>query len=152
LIWWPIWPATEELTYQGYIASRLAAFSRHRWLPYCLVGIVWALQHSFIPFIPDWRLVLCRCLAFLPGVLVYVEIYLRTRRLAPLSIAHWMMDLTAVFMTFLLKQAAQRKLPSRSTFREGNSPFPSSSLTSLRNKAVLCRSHRLLDELLSFRC
>jgi hypothetical protein len=37
------------------MASRLAGFSRHRWLPYCLVGIVWVLQHGFIPFIPDWR-------------------------------------------------------------------------------------------------
>jgi membrane protease YdiL (CAAX protease family) len=40
-----------------------------------------------------------KCLVFLPGVLVYMAIYLRTRRLAPLIIAHWMMDLTAVFMT-----------------------------------------------------
>jgi len=99
LIWWPIWSVTEEFTYQGYLASRFAALSRHRWVPYCLVGVVWALQHSFIPFIPDWRLVLYRCLAFLPGVLVFMAIYLRTRRLAPLIIAHWMMDLTAVFMT-----------------------------------------------------
>jgi membrane protease YdiL (CAAX protease family) len=40
-----------------------------------------------------------KCLAFLPAVLVYMAIYLRTRRLAPLIIAHWMMDLTAMFMT-----------------------------------------------------
>ncbi len=99
LIWWPIWSVTEEFTYQGYLAARLAALSRYRWIPYCLVGFWWALQHSFLPFVPDWRLVLYRFLAFLPGVLVYMAIYLRTRRLAPLIVAHWMMDLTAVFMT-----------------------------------------------------
>jgi hypothetical protein len=26
LIWWPIWSATEEITYNGYLASRFAAF------------------------------------------------------------------------------------------------------------------------------
>jgi len=99
LIWWPIWSATEELTYQGYLASRLAALSRHRWVPYCLVGFWWALQHSFIPFVADWRLVLFRFLAFVPGVLVFLANYLRTRRLAPLILAHWMMDLSAAVMT-----------------------------------------------------
>jgi len=43
LIWWPIWSVTEEFTYQGYLASRFAALSRHRWVPYCLVGFWWAL-------------------------------------------------------------------------------------------------------------
>ena len=99
LIWWPIWSATEEFTYQGYLAARFAALSCHRWVVYSLVGFWWALQHSFLPFMPDWRLVLYRFLAFLPGVLVFLAIYLRTRRLAPLIVAHWMMDLAAVFIT-----------------------------------------------------
>jgi len=99
LIWWPIWSVTEEFTYQGYLASRFAALSRHRWVPYCLVGFWWALQHSFIPFVPDLRLVLYRFLAFVPGVLVFLVVYLRTRRLAPLIVAHWMMDLSAAVMT-----------------------------------------------------
>ena len=99
LIWWPIWSVTEEFTYQGYLASRLAALSRHRWVPYCLVSFWWALQHSFIPFVADWRLILFRFLAFVPGALVFLAVYLRTRRLAPLIVAHWMMDLSAAVMT-----------------------------------------------------
>ena len=72
---------------------RVSLPSRYRWVPYCLVGVI-----AFLPFIPDWQLVLYRCLGFLP-LLVYMAIYLRTRRLAPLIIAHAMMDLTATFMT-----------------------------------------------------
>jgi len=102
LIWWPIWSVTEEFTYQGYLAARLAALSRHRWVVYCLVGFWWAMQHSFLPFVPDWRLILYRFLAFLPGVLVFLAIYLRTRTLAPLIVAHWMMDLSAAVMTLSL--------------------------------------------------
>jgi membrane protease YdiL (CAAX protease family) len=105
------------------VASRLAAFSRHRWLPYCLVGFVWVLQHSFLPFIPDWRLVLYRCLAFLPGVLVYMAICLRTRRLAPLIIAHWMMDLTAVFMTFPSETGRTKKIALAKHFPRGQFSF-----------------------------
>jgi membrane protease YdiL (CAAX protease family) len=123
LIRWPIWSATEELTYQGYIASRLAAFSRHRWLAYCLVGIVWAPQYSFISFIPDRRLVLYRCLAFLPSVLVYMAIYLRTRRLAPLIIAHWMVDLTAVFMTFPSETGRTKRIALAKYFLRGQFSF-----------------------------
>jgi uncharacterized protein len=99
LIWWPIWSVTEEFTYQGYLASRLAALSRHRWVPYCLVGFWWALQHSFLPFELNWRLILWRFLAFVPGTLVFLAVYLRTRTLAPLIVAHWMMDLSAAVMT-----------------------------------------------------
>lgn len=38
LIWWPIWPVTEEPTYNGYLASPFAALSHHRWVAYSLVG------------------------------------------------------------------------------------------------------------------
>src|SRR5208337_2574601 len=102
LIWWPIWSVTEEITYQGYLAARLTALSRHRWVTYCLVGFWWTMQHNFIPFVADLRLILYRFLAFLPGVLVFMAIYLRTRRLAPLIVAHWMMDIAAAVMTLSL--------------------------------------------------
>jgi len=98
-IWWPIWSVTEELTYNGYLASHLAALSRHRWVPYALVGCWWAVQHSFLPFELDLRFIVYKFLLFLPGVLVLTAIYLRTRRLAPLIVAHSMMDISAALMT-----------------------------------------------------
>jgi CAAX prenyl protease-like protein len=99
LIWWPIWSVTEELTYNGYLASRFAALSHHRWVAYSLVGFWWALQHSFLPFTFEWRFLLYKLFMFLPCALILIAIYLRTRKLAPLILAHWMMDLSAVFMT-----------------------------------------------------
>lgn len=59
----------------------------------------WALQHSFIPFIVEWRYVIWRFLFFLPGVLVFLLIYVRIRRLPPLILAHWAMDLMAAIFT-----------------------------------------------------
>lgn len=96
---WLIWSPTEEMTYNGYTLPRIAALTGHKWIAVLLVGFWWALQHSFLPFILDWRYVLWRFLFFLPGVFVIALLYLRIRRLAPLILAHWAMDLLAVFYT-----------------------------------------------------
>jgi membrane protease YdiL (CAAX protease family) len=98
-IWWLIWSPTEEITYQGYVLPRLYAVSGSLWLAVLLVSFWWALQHSFIPFILDWHYVAWRFLAFWPGCGAMVLIYLRTRRLAPLIVAHWLMDISGVLMT-----------------------------------------------------
>jgi membrane protease YdiL (CAAX protease family) len=48
------------------------------------------------------KLILYRFLAFLPGVLVFLAVYLKTRKLAPLIVAHWMMDICGAVMTLSL--------------------------------------------------
>jgi len=98
-LWWMIWSPTEEATYQAYAMPRLQALTGRTWIAYAIVGFFWAAQHCAVPFVPDWRFIVFRFLAFLPGVLVMMLIYLRTRRLAPLIVAHWPMDITAAIMT-----------------------------------------------------
>jgi membrane protease YdiL (CAAX protease family) len=94
-----IWSPTEEMTYNGYVLPRLQVLTRRTWVAVLLVCFWWALQHSFIPFILDWKYVVWRFLFFLPGVLVFSLIYLWIRRLPPLIVAHWSMDLMAVIYT-----------------------------------------------------
>jgi len=98
-LWWMIWSPTEEATYNAYAMPRLQALTGRTWIACAIVGFFWAAQHCALPFIPDWRFIVFRFLAFLPGVLVMMLIYLRTRRLAPLIVAHWPMDITAAIMT-----------------------------------------------------
>ncbi len=98
-LWWMIWSPTEEITYQGYVLPRIEALTGRTWIAVAIVGFWWALQHSFLPFIPDWRSSLWRFIAFLPGVLATILVYVRTRRLAPLIVAHWMMDILGMLMT-----------------------------------------------------
>jgi hypothetical protein len=98
-IWWVIWSPTEEITYAGYALPRLQALSGRTWVAVATVGFWWTIQHPFLPFVPDWRCFLWRFLAFLPGVIVLTLIYLRMRRLSPLILAHWTMDIVAVYMT-----------------------------------------------------
>ena len=98
-IFWLVWSPTEEMTYNGYVLPRIRALTRRTWFAVPLVGFWWALQHSFIPFILDWRYVVWRFLFFLPGAVIIALIYLQIRRLSPLILAHWPMDLMAAIYT-----------------------------------------------------
>ena len=98
-LWWIISSPTEELIYQGYALPRLQALTGRTWLAMIIVGFWWAAQHCLIPFVPDWKFLLFRFLQFVPGVLVLMLIYLRTRRLGPLIIGHWLMDILGAIMT-----------------------------------------------------
>jgi len=98
-LWWMIWSPTEEATYNAYVLPRMRALTGRRWIPWMFVGFWWALQHCALPFVPDWKYLAFRFLGFLPGVLVMMLFYLRTRRLTPLIVAHWPMDIAAAIMT-----------------------------------------------------
>jgi len=100
--WWLISAATEETTYQGYVLPRIQALSGHSWFAAVVVVFWWTLQHCALPLVPDWKYLTFRFVAFLPGVTLLTVIYLRMRRLPPIIVAHWPMDLGAVLMTLKL--------------------------------------------------
>jgi membrane protease YdiL (CAAX protease family) len=96
ILWWPIWSATEELIFQGYCLPRLQSLTKSTWLSVALVSFGWSLQHSFLPWInPQHALYLF--ITFVPLTIALQLVYLRVRRLLPLIIGHWLMDLTSVF-------------------------------------------------------
>ena len=98
-IWLLIWSPTEEITYQGYSLPRILAVSQRWWVAVLIVSFWWALQHSFIPLIFDWRYIAWRFLAFWPAMIVLNLLYLRIRRLAPFVLAHWALDTLALIIT-----------------------------------------------------
>jgi hypothetical protein len=98
-VWWIIWTPTEQMTYQGYALPRLRALTGHSWVALVVVGFWWSLQHSFLPFVPDWRIVIWRFVMIVPGVTATMLIYLRTRRLAPFIVAQWPMDIVVAVMS-----------------------------------------------------
>jgi CAAX prenyl protease-like protein len=100
--WWLISAPTEETTYQGYVLPRIEALSGQSWVAGVVVVFWWTLQHCALPLVPDLKYLAFRFVAFLPGVTLLTVIYLRIRRLPPLILAHWPMDLGAVVMTLKL--------------------------------------------------
>ena len=101
-VFWLVWSPTEEVIYQAYCAARLQVLTGSTWITVMLVGFWWAFQHSVFPLVFDWRLILFRFLQFLPLVVVFQLIYLRTRRLPRMVVMHWPMDLFAALLTLRL--------------------------------------------------
>jgi hypothetical protein len=98
-VWWVIQSATEEMTYMGYVLPRLQALSGRTWIAMLIVGFWTAAQHTMVPFVFDWRYIAFHFLIFVPFILVWMPIYLCLRRLPPLILAHWPMDLAVAIMT-----------------------------------------------------
>jgi membrane protease YdiL (CAAX protease family) len=99
VIFWPINSVVEEMTYQGYVLPRLEALTGRTWIAFAAVAFWFTLQHCALGFVPEWRSIVCRFVGFLPGCVIIILIYVRTRRLAPLIVGHWIIDLTAVLIT-----------------------------------------------------
>jgi len=98
-LFWIINSVVEEATYQAYVLPRMEALTGRTWIAFAAVAFWWTAQHCVIGFVPDLRSNLCRFVGFLPGVVIIIAIYMRTRRLAPLIVGHWIIDFTAVWMT-----------------------------------------------------
>ena len=101
-VFWLVWSPTEELIYQAYCAARLQVLTGSTWATVTVVGFWWAFQHSVFPLVFDWHLIAFRFLQFLPLVVVFQLIYLRTRRLPRMILMHWPMDLFAAVLTLRL--------------------------------------------------
>lgn len=99
MLWWPIWSATEEMTYNGYALPRLIAMTKSRWLSVAIVAFFFSLQHSFL-MLAGFQFGFYMFLTFIPLSIAMLLAYLRIRRLLPLIVAHWLMDLSNVLFLF----------------------------------------------------
>ena len=99
LLWWPLWSATEEMTYNGYALPRLLAMTKSRWLSVSIVAFFFALQHSFL-MLAGFKFGLYMFITFVPLSIAMLLVYLRIRRLPPLIVAHWLMDLSNVLFLY----------------------------------------------------
>ena len=100
ILWWPLWSATEELVYNGYSLPRVVAMTKSPWISVVIVSFFYSIQHSFHS-IATFQHAAYMFLIFIPLTVGMALVYLKVRRLTPLIIAHWLMDLTNVL--FMLK-------------------------------------------------
>lgn len=96
------WGLTEQMTYNGYLASRLQVLSGSTGVAVALVSIVWSFQHVVLPLTFDPDFTLYRFLAPIPFSVFVTLAYLRFRRLLPFAVAQWLMDGGDAFATLLL--------------------------------------------------
>jgi hypothetical protein len=97
-----IWGLTEQMTYNGYLASRFQVLFRKTSPAIMVVAFAWSLQHSFMPLTFDARFMVFRLLSSVPNTVFQTLLYLRLRRLLPFAIAHALMDGASVLIGVLL--------------------------------------------------
>jgi hypothetical protein len=101
----PVWIATinilllpttvifaEMPLYFGYSLNRIEQMSHNKLLAIGYPMFFYALQHSFIPLLFDFKHIAFRFLSFLPLMIVLGIIYYKKRKLAPLMIGHAVLD------------------------------------------------------------
>jgi membrane protease YdiL (CAAX protease family) len=94
----------ETTTYMGYALPRIQQKSGKLWLAIVLAGLALAFQHVALPLVDDVPYMAWRFLAFIPLALVLGVIYSKTKRLLPIAIAHFLMDLQLVVQLLLMNQ------------------------------------------------
>jgi hypothetical protein len=82
------------------VRPRIEALSGHSWVAGVVVVFWWTLLHCALPLVPDLKYLAFRCISF--RVTLLTVVYLRIRRLPPMIVAHWPMDLGAVTMRLRL--------------------------------------------------
>jgi membrane protease YdiL (CAAX protease family) len=92
-----IFPLTNGLvetpTYIGYAFPRLKSATGSLWAAMLLAGLPLAFQHVALPLVTDVPYMAWRFAAFIPLALALGFIYNRTKKLLPIAMAHYVMDL-----------------------------------------------------------
>lgn len=91
-------PLTTTLAEDGlYLGYTINTCTTNKWLNVSLAAFFYALQHSFIPFLPDGIFVLYRFLSFLPLTVIICFWYQKNRNPLPFMIGHFILNIaTAV--------------------------------------------------------
>jgi len=83
--------------YFGYSLNGIEQITNNKLFAVCYPMFFYALQHSFIPLLFDFKHIVFRFLSFLPLMMVLGIIYYKQRKLTPLMVGHAVLDLaTAV--------------------------------------------------------
>jgi uncharacterized protein len=99
---WPfVWGLTEQMTYNGYLLPRFQVLCRSTSVAIAVVAFTWSAQHVVMPLTFDARFMAYRLLASPPLAVFETLLYLRLRRLAPLAVAHALMDRATVLIPLL---------------------------------------------------
>ncbi len=92
-----IFPLTNGLvetpTYIGYAFPRLKSATGSLWAAVMLAGLPLAFQHVALPLVTDVPYMAWRFASFIPLALALGFIYNRTKKLLPIAMAHYVMDL-----------------------------------------------------------
>lgn len=89
----------EDGLYLGYAIN---STSGNKWVNVSLAAFFYALQHSFIPFLPDGIFVLYRFLSFLPLTVMICLWYRKNRNPLPFMIGHFILNVATAVQILIM--------------------------------------------------
>lgn len=102
LIIWPIiWAFAEDNVYSGYSLPHLEALTGKKSLAIIVVDVFTAVQHVFLPLRLEWQWLVSHFIGYIFGSIVYCLLYLRWRRLLPIHVSHWAINLVGVIIIMI---------------------------------------------------
>lgn len=88
----------EDTIYLGFGVNNI----NNKYLKIIIPSFFFAIQHSFIPFVLDYKFMLYRFLSFLPLTIIFSYIYSKKKNLLTIMIAHALIDLfTAIWILIM---------------------------------------------------
>ncbi|WP_394236337.1 type II CAAX prenyl endopeptidase Rce1 family protein [Niallia oryzisoli] len=102
LILFPLSNAMVETpTYIGYALPRLQQATGRIYIPILIAGFFLALQHIFLPIVLDADYMLWRLVSFIPLAVILGVFFTKTKRLMPIVVIHFLIDLQLVSQMFV---------------------------------------------------
>lgn len=99
----PITTVLAELPlYLGYCVPRLKAITNNEVISITYPLFFYALQHSFVPLIIDFKHILARFVMFIPLIIMIGIWYYRKKTILPLMIGHGLLDLMTAIQLLLV--------------------------------------------------
>ena len=89
-------------TYFAYALPRIKTLTKMSWLAILLAGIALAAQHVVLPLVVETDYMLWRMFSFLPVAILLGFIFTKTKRLLPIVIVHYLIDLQLMIQLGLM--------------------------------------------------
>lgn len=89
-------PLTTTLAEDGLYLGVGVNHIRNKWAAIFIPAFFYAIQHSFIPTLPDFQYVLYRFLSFLPLTIVMCYLYRKNRNPVPFMVGHFVINIATV--------------------------------------------------------
>ncbi|WP_117152613.1 type II CAAX prenyl endopeptidase Rce1 family protein [Paraliobacillus quinghaiensis] len=94
--------AVETPLYLGYASPRLQVMLKSKWSALFIVSFAFAFQHISLPLLFDYQFMLWRVFSYLPLALMLAVIFFSNKRLFPIMIAHFLLDLQAIITILII--------------------------------------------------
>ncbi len=89
----------EDGLYLGYAINSGAG---NKWLNIALAAFFYALQHSFIPFLTDWKFIIYRFISFLPLTIIICFWYRKNLNPLPFMIGHFILNIATAAQILIM--------------------------------------------------